>query len=97
MPKGEGERDPFEYSPEWARQMFARMLTALDARAASGTALNAASTRESRLYVLPRGVDLESLGEGAVPAGIISAQEHPSVKHLSSDSRSGIAGYCDSL
>ena len=52
------------------------MLKALDARAARGTTLNASSTPDARLYVVPRGVALESLGDGALPAGIVSAQEH---------------------
>jgi hypothetical protein len=76
LPKGEGERDAFEHSTEWAGQMFARMLKGLDARAARGTTLNASSMPDARIYVLPRGVALESLGDGALPAGIVSAQEH---------------------
>jgi hypothetical protein len=76
LPKGEGERDAFEHSAEWAAQMFARMLKALNARAGRGTTLNASSTPDARLYAVPRGVPLESLGDGALPAGIVSAQEH---------------------
>ena len=34
LPKGERERDPFEHSSAWAGQIFARLVTALDARAA---------------------------------------------------------------
>jgi hypothetical protein len=81
LPKGEGERDAFEYSIEWAGQMLARTTVALDARAARPTTLNASSTSEARLYVVPRGVSLESLGEGALPARIVSTQEH----YLTSD------------
>jgi hypothetical protein len=76
LPRGEGERDPFEHSTEWAGQMFARLLEALDARVARGTTLNASSIPEARLYVVPRGVSLESLRDGALPGGIVSAQEH---------------------
>jgi hypothetical protein len=76
LPKGEGERDAFEHSTEWAAQMFGRMMNALAARAARRTTLNASSTRDARLYVVPRSVALESLDEGALPAGILSAQEH---------------------
>ena len=41
LPKGDGERDPFEHSTEWAAQMFARMAAALEARAARPTEPNA--------------------------------------------------------
>ena len=34
LPKGEGERDPFEHSTEWGGHMFARMLRGLELRAA---------------------------------------------------------------
>jgi len=74
LPKGEGERDAFEHSTEWAEQMFGRMFKALEARAARHTQPNASSNPQARLYVVPRGVD--SLGRGALPAGIVSAQEH---------------------
>jgi hypothetical protein len=89
LPKGEGERDAFEHSTEWAGQMFARMFTALDARAARHTTLNAASTPDARLYVVPRGVALKSLGEGALPAGIVSAQEHCLTSDPSSEREAG--------
>jgi hypothetical protein len=75
LPKGEGERDPFEHSTEWAQQMFARLMTGLNARAARPTALNASSIPSVRLYVVPRGAVAESSG-AALPAGILSAQEH---------------------
>ena len=87
LPKGEGERDPFEHSTEWAGQMFARMLTALNERTARPTARNASSTPDARLYVVPRGVAVGSLGDDALPAGIVSAQEHC----LTSDSTSARA------
>jgi hypothetical protein len=76
LPKGEGERDPFEHSTEWAGQMFDRMLAGLRARAARRTVLNASSSPSARVYVVPRGVALESPGNNALPAGIVSAQEH---------------------
>jgi hypothetical protein len=75
LPKGEGERDPFEHSTEWAAQMFARMADALEARATRPEA-NASAFRKSRLYVVPRGVDIDSLPGGALPDGIVPAQEH---------------------
>jgi len=76
LPKAEGERDPFEHSTEWAQQMFARLFGALEARAARPAQPNASSYREARLFVVPRGVAVPSLREGALPAGIVSAQEH---------------------
>jgi hypothetical protein len=76
LPKGEGERAPFEHSPEWAAQMYARLTGALEARATRSTEPDASSVRKSRLYVLPRGVSIDTLSDGALPAGIVSAQEH---------------------
>jgi len=76
LPKVEGERHAFEHSIEWAKQMFARMLRALDARAARPTDLNASNCPQARLYIVPRGVTIESLVDGTLPAGIVSAQEH---------------------
>jgi hypothetical protein len=76
LPKSEGERDAFEHSTEWAEQMFGRMLRALEARAARPTGPNASSCPQARLYVVPRGVATDSLPEGVLPGGIVSAQEH---------------------
>jgi hypothetical protein len=76
LPKGDGERDPFEHSREWADQMFARMMRALEARAARPTEPNASSYPPARLFVVPRGVAIDSLPEGVLPAGIVPAQEH---------------------
>jgi hypothetical protein len=76
LPKGEGERDPFEHSREWAGQMFTRLLKALDARAARPTVLNASECPQAHLYVVPRGVTIDSLPDGVLPARIVSAQEH---------------------
>ncbi len=76
LPKAEGERDPFEHSTEWAAQMFARLFKALEARVAHPTEPNASSYRQARLYVVPRGVTIDALPVDALPAGIVSAQEH---------------------
>ena len=67
LPKREGERDPFEHSTEWASQMYARLLSALEARPARPNA---------HLYVVPRGISTDSLSNDALPAGIVRAQEH---------------------
>jgi hypothetical protein len=76
LPKREGEPDPFEHSTEWAAQMYSRMSGALEARAACPAEPNASQFRTSRLYVVPHGVVIDSLSDGALPAGIVSAQEH---------------------
>ncbi len=76
LPKAEGERDPFEHSTEWAAHMFTRLFKALEARVAHPTEPNASSYRQARLYVVPRGVTIDALPGDALPAGIVSAQEH---------------------
>jgi hypothetical protein len=76
LPKREGERDPFEHSIQWATQMFGRMLKALEARVARPNEANASAYPDARLYVVPRGVTIDSLPAGALPARIVSAQEH---------------------
>lgn len=76
LPKGEGEPDPFEHSAEWTEQINARMAGALEARAARPAEPNASSVPKACLYVVPRGVTLDSLIGGVLPAGVVSAQEH---------------------
>jgi hypothetical protein len=76
LPKCEGERAPFEHSTEWATQIFERMSAALDARAARPAEPNASQFGKSQLYVVPRGVDVDSIADGLMPPGIVSAQEH---------------------
>jgi hypothetical protein len=76
LPKGENERDPFEHSIPWATDMFSRLVTALEARIARPAEPNASSYPDARLYVFPRGVTIEALSAGALPSGIVSAQEH---------------------
>lgn len=76
LPKSEGERDAFEHSTDWSEQMFARLLRALEVRAARPTELNASSVPQARLYVVRRGVTTDSLPDGVLPDGIVSAQEH---------------------
>jgi hypothetical protein len=56
--------------------MFARTLKALEARASHPTEPNASSSPQARLYVVPRGVTIDSLPDGALPVDIVSAQEH---------------------
>ena len=87
--KGDGEDAPFEHSTVWAADMGARLAAGLEARAASHTEPNASSVRKSSFYVVPRDVALDSIAEGAFPAGIVLAQEHC----LTSDvTRAGVTG-----
>jgi hypothetical protein len=76
LPKGRDEAAPFEHSTEWAAQMYARISGALDARSACPDKPNASTFRTSHLYVVPRGVATDSVPDGVLPGGIVSAQEH---------------------
>jgi len=76
LPKADGERDAFDYSTEWAAAMFARMMRGLEARAARPTQPNGSAFPASRLYVVPRGANVDSWPAGMLPAGVVSAQEH---------------------
>jgi hypothetical protein len=76
LPKRQGEPNPFEHSVEWATQMYARLAGALEARATRPAEPNASGTRKSCLYVAPRGMAIDWLSDGVLPAGIVSAQEH---------------------
>ena len=71
LPKRDGEPNPFEHSKAWAVQMHARLAAALDARASRPAELNASGFPKASLYIVPRGVAVDAL-----PAGIVSAQEH---------------------
>ena len=76
LPKAGDERDAFEYSPEWASTMSARMLSGLETRAARPTDLNASAFPPARVYVVPRGAANDSWPTGVLPARIVPAQEH---------------------
>ena len=76
LPKRKGEPDPFEHSSEWAAQMYARLARALEARAARPTEPNASMLPKACLYLVPRGVAVDSLSNDVLPPGIVSAQEH---------------------
>ena len=85
LPKGDGERAPFEHSSAWAAQMYGRLTAALEARAARPADPNASGVRSARLYVVPRGVEFpvaqgfypvpgSPVAQGLSPA--VPAQEH---------------------
>lgn len=76
LPKDERERAPFEHSTDWGARMYARLVVALEARATRPTTPNASTIPNARLYVVPRGVAIDTLPDGALPAGIVHAQEH---------------------
>jgi hypothetical protein len=76
LPKGEGEPDPFEHSSECAAHMYARLAAALVARTARPAEPNVSNFPNSRLYAVPRAVAIDSVADGVLPAGIVSAQEH---------------------
>jgi len=76
LPKGQGERDSFQYSREGAAKLFDQMAAALDARAARPVEPNASGFATARLYVVPRGAGAGSLAAGVLPEGIVTAQEH---------------------
>lgn len=76
VPKREGEPNPFEHSVEWAAQMYARLAGAIEARTIRPAEPNASRVRKSCLYVAPRGMPIDSLSDGLLPAAIVSAQEH---------------------
>jgi hypothetical protein len=63
------DRARFEHSTEWAAKIFSRLMTALDARATHGDALNAAGHHNPRLFVVQEGHTWDS-------APGIPAQEH---------------------
>ena len=75
LPKRKGEPTPFEHSPAWAAQMYARLTEAIEARATRPADSNASRHPMSHLYVVPRGVAVDSLAD-RLPAGTASAQEH---------------------
>ena len=74
LPKRDGEPNPFEHTSEWAAQMYARLDEALAARAARPAEPNASKHPMSRLYVMPRGVSIDSPSHTALPPGVVSAQ-----------------------
>jgi hypothetical protein len=53
LPTKEGEREHFEHSPEWARQMFARLTRALDDRARRPDEPNASTVPSAHVFIAP--------------------------------------------
>jgi hypothetical protein len=88
LPTREGERKHFEHSAEWAGQTFEILIRGLEARALHKNEPNASNLPSGRLFVVPESEFVESLPEGFLPAGMVSAQEHC----LTSDLTRGLAG-----
>jgi len=76
LPTRDGERGHFELSPDWAGEMFARLLEALRARASRTPGGNVSDRPRARIYVVPDDVSTDALPEGFLPHGIVAAQEH---------------------
>ena len=76
LPPHRGGRPRFEYSIEWATQMFERLMTALDQRARETNDLNASGLRTSRLLVMDAHEHLPSAGISEASANAIQAQQH---------------------
>jgi hypothetical protein len=72
----EGEREHFDHSPEWAAQVHARLLTALNARASRPAAPNASAVHDARLFVVSDGESAAVWPHPGPPAGIATAQEY---------------------
>jgi len=69
LPRHSAERARLEHSTEWAANIFSRLMTALDARASHGDALNASGLHSARMFVVQEGHTMDS-------APGIPAQEH---------------------
>jgi hypothetical protein len=88
LPVREGENQHFEHSAEWARRAFGMLVKGLEARALRQHAPNASDFPDTRLFIVPESDVAESLPEGFLPAGIVSAQEHC----FTSDMKRGLSG-----
>ncbi len=76
LPRSEGEREHFDHSGEWASQVFANVIGALEARIARPHARNASAQPNGTLYVVPEADSVEPAPEALLPGGAASAQEH---------------------
>ncbi|HEU4936906.1 MAG TPA: hypothetical protein VFT39_10665 [Vicinamibacterales bacterium] len=74
LPRHSAERARFEHSTEWAAKIFSRLMTALDARASHGDALNASGLHRARLFVVQEGHVAQAAHDFV--ANAVSAQEH---------------------
>jgi hypothetical protein len=82
LPRREGEREHFDHSPEWARQMFGRLMDALAARALRPFQPNVSSVSTARLVVASGARDAESVSGAVLATGRVPAIEHCFVSDL---------------
>jgi hypothetical protein len=74
LPRHNPERARFEYSAEWASEIFRRLMTALDRRAMHGDAPNASGVHSARVFAVQEGHSEQR--DIAGQSEMIRAQEH---------------------
>ena len=75
LPKRPGEQDHFLHSAEFAGQIFARLIAALDARAIRRSDANASVHRDARIYVSAES-ESNARSNGGLSADVVSANEY---------------------
>ena len=75
LPKRAGEHDHFFHSADFAAQILACLLAALEERSTAGSKANASSHRDARIYVSTESEETARSG-AHVPAGIVPANEY---------------------
>jgi len=75
LPKRAGEHDHFFHSADFAAQIFARLLAALDERSTASSKANASSHRDARIYVSTESEETARSSAG-LTADIVSANEY---------------------
>jgi hypothetical protein len=87
LPRREGEREHFDHSVEFATQVFAGLMGALDARATHPTRPNASGRHDARLFVVPRS-DVHAHPDAALAPGIVRADDY----RLTTDMKRALSG-----
>ncbi|MGH9574685.1 MAG: hypothetical protein ACRD40_14295 [Candidatus Acidiferrales bacterium] len=75
LPKRPGEQDHFYHSAEFASQVFARLIAALDARSVRAADANASPHRDARIYVSAESEEVARSSTG-LTAEVASASEY---------------------
>lgn len=75
LPKRPGEEDHFYHAAEFAMQIFARLVSALDERSVRLSDLNASSRPHARIYVSTES-EQSARSHAGLSAGIVSANEY---------------------
>ena len=76
LPRHHSGRPRFEYSTEWAAEIFSRLVTALGQRAMRGDSPNGSGLHSARVFVVQEGHSERSGSDITDDARMISAQEH---------------------